>query len=421
MPELISPLVDNTNSPVCGGAVEDRPGRAEAREGSLPSSGVHNACCQVNVLLLMDEFAGQDAGSEQHLMFLLNRLPQEKARVHFAVLGEPGDKPADLPPVEPIVLSRVYRIGVWSTLQYLQRLTRLIKSLRIDVVHAFFQGSETAALLATRLARQGSVLGVRRDVGYWHTRRTLWQARVARLFRAEYAANCEAAKQSAVDREWIPANRITVIPNPLNEQRLQDGLSNVVSAESLGIRNGEQVVGIVATLRPVKDHASFLQSARLVLDRFPHTRFVIIGRQLPEHFAGLRSLAGTLGIEPQISWVGSVENPVTVLPHCEVAVLSSKSEGLSNALIEYAGVGVPAVATNVGGNSEVVEDGQTGFLVPPGSPEPMAERICRLLSDRTLRQTFGETARLRAKSLFSEQKTLDDYVKLYMRLSGNRE
>jgi glycosyltransferase involved in cell wall biosynthesis len=241
-----------------------------------------------------------------------------------------------------------------------------------------------------------------------------------RLFRAEYAANCEAAREFAVNEEWIPTRRFTVIPNPLPRQRLQEGLRNLVSAESLGIRHGEQVVGIVAMLRPVKDHPTFLRAARSVLDRFPRTRFLVVGRQLPEYFDGLRSLAGELGIEEQISWVGSVENPVTVLPHCDVGVLSSSSEGLSNALIEYAGVGLPTVATQVGGNPEVVEHGRTGFLVPPGSPEPMAERICQLLSDGTLRKTIGENARRRAESRFSEQKVLEEYLKLYSRLNGCR-
>jgi glycosyltransferase involved in cell wall biosynthesis len=101
-----------------------------------------------------------------------------------------------------------------------------------------------------------------------------------------------------------------------------------------------------------------------------------------------------------------------------VGVLSSRSEGLSNALIEYAGVGIPTVATDVGGNSEVVEEGQTGFLVPPGSPERMAERICRLLAGGELRRTFGDNARRRAEVCYSEKRVLEEYVSLYQRIAG---
>lgn len=418
MPELMSPLSDNVDSPTCGGAVEDRSDRRELRIQGFSPADNNEVRDRVNVLFLMDTFANPDGGSEQHLMFLLRQLPPEKVHAHFAVLGDMLDEHLPLFPIEPIVLGRRYRFSPLNAAKRVGRLARVIKSLRADVVHTFFQASETAALLATRLARQGTVLGVRRDVGFWHTRRTLWQTRLMRLFGANCAANCEAAKEFAVRKEWIPSRRFSVIANPLPTERLEVGLRNVASAESLGIRDGEQVVGIVAMLRPVKDHATFLRAARIVLDRFPRTRFLAIGRQLPEHFPGIRSLADALGIERQISWVGSVENPVTVLPHCDVGVLSSSSEGLSNALIEYAGVGVPTVATDVGGNSEVVEEGQTGFLVPPGSPESMAERICELLSDSSLRQTFGENARRRAESRFSEKRVLEEYVSLYMRLAG---
>lgn len=417
MPELTPPLLD-VDSPTCDGSVWDRSDSSDSRAQGPSSTDSDEVRDKLNVLFLMDTFATPDAGSEQHLMFLLKQLPSEKVRVHFAVLADIRDEHLPLFPVEPICLGRGYRFSPLNAAKRIRRLARVIKSLRVDVVHAFFQASETAALLATRLAGRGTVLAVRRDVGFWHTRRTLWQARLLRLFSASYAANCEAAKEFAVRKEWLPSHRFSVILNPLPAKRLEEGLRNVVPAESLGIRDGEQVVGIVAMLRPVKDHATFLRAARLVLDRLPRTRFLVVGRQLPEYFPSIRSLARELGIERQISWVGSVENPVTVLPHCDVGVLSSGSEGLSNALIEYAGVGVPTVATDVGGNSEVVEEGRTGFLVPPSSPEPMADRICELLSDSALRQVFGEQARHRAESLFSEKSVLKEYRSLYLRLAS---
>ena len=416
MPELTQSLTERAKEPTGEELVEARGDSRQAR--SRPAVPPEGSRPLVKVLFLMDEFANSDGGSEQHLMFLLKRLPAHRVEVHFAVLGDMRDEHLPLFPVEPIVLGKNYRFSPINAAKRVVRLARVIRSLRADVVHAFFQTSETAALLATRLARQGSVLGVRRDTGFWHTRRTLWQARLMRLFQAEYAANCQAAKEFAVRKEWLPARRFTVILNPLPTDRLAAGLRNVVPAESLGIRRDEQVVGIVAMLRPVKDHATFLRAARRVLDRFPQTRFLVIGRQLPDPFPRLQALAGELEIDEQVTWVGSVENPVTILPHCDVGVLSSRSEGLSNALIEYAGVGLPAVATDVGGNREIVQEGHTGFLVPPASPEAMAERICRLLSDSALRTKFGENARRRAGWLFSEKRVLEEYAQLYFRLAA---
>jgi glycosyltransferase involved in cell wall biosynthesis len=102
----------------------------------------------------------------------------------------------------------------------------------------------------------------------------------------------------------------------------------------------------------------------------------------------------------------------------DVAVLSSQSEAMSNAIVEYMAAGVATVATSVGGTPEVVEENVTGFLVPPRSPETMANRICRLLEDDALRRQLGENAQRRAQKLWSEDKVLEQYSVLYRRLAG---
>jgi glycosyltransferase involved in cell wall biosynthesis len=293
----------------------------------------------------------------------------------------------------------------------------LIRQEGIDVVHAFCRSSERVGLLATRLARYGKVLGSRRNVGYWHTRLTLWQARALQLCGAHYAANCQAAKEFSVTQEWIRPDRITVIHNPLSADRVADGFRNVPSRAALGLDPCDRVVGIVATLRPVKDYPTFLHAAQLVLREHPQTRFLVMGTPAPKMLPELQALACSLGIGQRISWLGPVPNPTSILPHCDVAALSSRSEGFSNALLEYAAVGLATVATDVGGNREIVQDGQTGFLVPPGEPASMARRLCQLLSDDSLRREFGARARRRAESEFSEQKVLDDYTALYLRLA----
>jgi glycosyltransferase involved in cell wall biosynthesis len=177
-------------------------------------------------------------------------------------------------------------------------------------------------------------------------------------------------------------------------------------------------VALVATVRPIKDHATFLRAARLVLDRHPGTRFFAIGKHEPPYFTELQSLADELNIAEHVRWFGPVDNPLSILAHCDLGVLSSRSEGFSNALLDYAVAGLATVATDVGGTPEVVEDGRTGFLVPPQSPERMADRICQLLQDAPLRQAFGARAAARAGALFSEQRILNQYSQLYLHLAG---
>jgi glycosyltransferase involved in cell wall biosynthesis len=373
---------------------------------------------RINILLLVDEFYAGHGGTEQHILFLLKKLPRGPFRIHFAVLTRIYHGNPALFPVEPVLLRNGCRSGPVGVVQRLHQLASFITRNRIDVVHAFSPVGEIFALLATRLARRGRVLAIRRNTGYWHTRSTLWRARLVRLLGAEYVANCDAAKAFSVSNEWIPPHRLTVIRNPVQLDRLKEGLCDVTTAASLGIQNGEQIVGMVATIRPIKDHATFFRAAQFVVKRCPRTRFLVVGGHLPESMAEVKALTGTLGIERQVSWTGPVSNPFSLLPHFDVGVLSSQSEGFSNALLEYATAGVATVATDVGGTREIVQENQTGFLVPPRSPELMAERICRLLCDESLRGRFGENARRRAETCFSEEKVLRQYSELYLRLAN---
>src|SRR5208283_2835097 len=120
----------------------------------------------------------------------------------------------------------------------------------------------------------------------------------------------------------------------------------------------------------------------------------------------------------QVTWLGPMPNPLTVVPLFDVAVLSSQSEAMSNSVMEYTAAGVPTVATDVGGTREILQDGDTGFLVPAQAPGVLAERIGRLLADRTLRDTLGQNARDRANTVFSQVRILAQYAELYARVAG---
>jgi glycosyltransferase involved in cell wall biosynthesis len=375
------------------------------------------------ILFLIDDFVGAEGGTEQHLLFLQRELPREVFDLHFGVLSGIQRFDPDLFPVSPIMLGENTRQGPRGVLRRLRNLSRLIKVVEADVVHAFCRTSELYACMAVWMAGRGRVLGVRRNIGYWHNWRSLSTARIVALFGGvEYAANCEAARRFAVQVEWISPHRVCVIQNPISTRRLAEGLANIPSRSSLGIADGEQVVGMVAVVKPIKDYATFFHAARLVLDEHPRTRFLVIGCEEDHRYAiKMQQLACQLGIDGQVSWLGPMPNPISVLPLLDVAVLSSQSEAFSNALLEYAAVGVATVATDVGGVREIVANGQTGFIVPLQAPEAMAERISRLLANDSLCQAFGESASSNANIMFSEEKVLREYGDLYKRLATSQQ
>ena len=180
--------------------------------------------------------------------------------LHFGVLTGLERIRAEDFPVRPVMLNG-FAHGLRGGLARLRHLAAFIRTSEINVVHAFGLASELQACLAVRLAGRSKVLGVRRNIGYCHTWRSRWIGRLVGLLGAQYAANCEAARDFAARVEWIGRRRVTVIRNPVQTKRIEEGLASMLPRSALGIADDEQAVGIVATVRLVKDYGTFLRAA----------------------------------------------------------------------------------------------------------------------------------------------------------------
>jgi glycosyltransferase involved in cell wall biosynthesis len=171
-------------------------------------------------------------------------------------------------------------------------------------------------------------------------------------------------------------------------------------------------MSIVANLRnPVKDHPMFLRAAARVRAVVPDAAFAIAGEG--ELMKGLRELAGELGIENDVFFLGRCDNVADLLFASEVGVLSSKAEGFANAILEYMAAGLPVVATDVGGAREAIAEGETGYLVASGDNVKMAERIIEVLSESKRARAMGERGKLIAAEKFSCDRHLQNTLELY--------
>jgi glycosyltransferase involved in cell wall biosynthesis len=178
-----------------------------------------------------------------------------------------------------------------------------------------------------------------------------------------------------------------------------------------------QVVGIVGRLVRVKDHDTLFAAARAILKTRSDVRFVVAGDG-PLRVSLEGSAKRALG--NRVQFLGWVQNLVALYRALDVIALTSRNEGTPAALIEAAACSVPAVATDVGGVSEVVLDGRTGFLVPPGESDMVAQRLLMLLSNSELRQEFGSAARDHVLERFDAGRAADAHDALYRELLSNR-
>ncbi len=168
---------------------------------------------------------------------------------------------------------------------------------------------------------------------------------------------------------------------------------------------------MVGRLSPEKDVLTLLKALKIVAREEPRFRLEIAGDGTCR--SALENSCAELGIERQVRFLGNVKDIPRLLARASMCVLSSITEGMSLTLLEAMARGLPVVATRVGGNAEVVVDGQTGLLVPARNPELLAVAMLRLWRDAALARRMGLAGRQRVEAHFNVKRMVNDYEMLY--------
>jgi glycosyltransferase involved in cell wall biosynthesis len=230
--------------------------------------------------------------------------------------------------------------------------------------------------------------------------------------------------QAQLRSEGVAADKITVIYNGLEIDRVRPAVP-VSKTEALGFLglkaelNERPIVTIVANMRlPVKDHAMFLRMAQRVSDSIPATAFVLAGEG--ELMPSIMRQAEDAGLSANTFFTGACDKLAELLAVSDVCVLTSKSEGFSNSILEYMAAARPVVVTSVGGAGEAVREGETGYLVESGDDATMAQKVLLLLNDTEKARAMGERGYQLVKEKFSRAAQLANTEKLYDRLLQSR-
>lgn len=221
----------------------------------------------------------------------------------------------------------------------------------------------------------------------------------------------EKTKLAMATYDRLPERRIKVIHNGVDSRKFQSGADLAKKRLELGISKGACVIGTAARLEPVKNLPMMLRMFAIVVRDIPTCVLVIAGEGSEE--TRLRALAAELGIERGLRFIGLRSDLPDILPLLDVFLLSSHTEGISVTLLEAMASGVPAVVTDVGGNPEVVVEGETGFLVPPEDVGVMADRVMKILSNRALSERMSRTSVERVTTEFSFSRMFMKYREIY--------
>jgi glycosyltransferase involved in cell wall biosynthesis len=355
----------------------------------------------VRVCFLIDRL--RPAGTESQLVALIRHLDRARVEPYLCLLDGEDELSRSLEPDScPVLRLGVRSLHRWETLRGAWRLAGFLRRERIDVFQVYFVDSTYLGVPVARLAGVPYVVRTRNNAGYWITPLHRWLGWVYHRFTDATVANCEASRRSVLSEERPSPRRVLVLENGVDLARFP--LTPPPGAVS-------RAVGVVANLRPVKGLDVFARAAAAVRATHPGATFHVAGEgeQRPE----LERLAADLGLAGRFHLPGTVYDIPEFLGRLDVAVLPSHSEGMSNALLEYMSAARPIVATAVGGNVRIIEDGLHGLLVPAGDPAALAEAIRRLLDDHELARRLGRAARRRVEKRYSRQAMVRRFEAFY--------
>jgi glycosyltransferase involved in cell wall biosynthesis len=383
---------------------EERPLRKQATAGTA-----RRRTDPVRICFLIDELA--TAGTETQLLALIGHLDRRRFAPCLCLLR--GHAPASraLEPGE----CPVFRLGVGSlrrpaTLMKWWRFTRWLRREQIEVLQAYFPDSCYFGMTAAWLAGVPHRLRTRNNIGHGLTPAHRNLGRLLNRLTTATVANCRAARSALLGAESPPAGSVFVLENGVD-------LDRFLAVPPLSpSRSPAPSVGAVANLRPVKGIDVLLRAVARLSTSHPAIQLLVAGEG--EARTGLERLATALSLAGRCNLVGSTADIADFLGRLDVAVLASRAEGMSNAVLEYMAAGRPIVATSVGATPELIEHGVHGLLVPPDDDASLAAAVARLLDDRALACRLAAAARQRAGERFSRGAMVRRFEEFYMRLTG---
>jgi glycosyltransferase involved in cell wall biosynthesis len=354
-------------------------------------------------------------GAETLLVNLIRRMDRNRFSPQVCCLkerGPLGEELANEIPVHERMIGGKYDIAV------VNRLNRLLLDQQIDAVVTVGAGDKMFwGRLAAKRARVPVICSALHSTG--------WPDGVGRMNRMltpitdAFIAVANSHGEFLRDEEKFPASKVHVIPNGVDTDRFQFSEADRTRLRSeLGISHQAPVMGIVAALRPEKNHLSFLRVAARVASRLPGARYLIVGDG-PER-PKLEIAVSDLALKDSVKFLGSRNDVPELLSAIDLFVLTSNNEASPVSILEAMSMGLPVVATDVGSVSENVRVGETGYLAPAGNSDLLAQFCLQALEDRQLCASLGRNGRAHVEKCGSLQAMVKGYEDLLTKIYGEK-
>jgi L-malate glycosyltransferase len=354
----------------------------------------------LNLAVVMTSF--DPGGTERQMLELVRRLDRSRWTVRVACLHARGEWMAcareAAGAISEFPINGFLRPG---TCRQAWAFARWLTHHRIDVVQAVDFYTNIFALPAAAFARVPVRIGSRRGLNTDRSSAQLAVQRAAYACAHAIVTN-SAAMAGSLRAEGVSPEKVVIIPNGLDVEAFRP---------SPPCPRRRRVI-VVSNLRPEKGHDVLVDAAVDILRRFPNAHFDLVGAgpELPS----IRARLLHHGIAGAFSLLGQREDVPALLARADIAVLPSRTESLPNSVLEAMASGLPVVASAVGGVPELIADGRTGCLVPPGDAATLARRVCELMEDPALGTRLGRAARSSVQNRYSFPRMVSAMEALYV-------
>ena len=308
-----------------------------------------------------------------------------------------------------IKMESLRKLNVLSWFNTIFKLIRLIKRRNLDLIHSNGSRPTIYGGIAARITQTPLI---------WHVRiadTDKWVDKVLARFATKILV---VSKAVSLRFKWNK-KKITVVYNGIDLEKFNPLIDGTKIRQEFSLLSSTPLVGIVGRLDNYKGHEYFIKAARKVIDAIPNTRFLIVGDG--ENRKKLESLKMKLGLNGHVIFTGNRDDIAEMMSALDLFVLSSVSEGFGRSAVEAMACGKAVVASNVGGLSEVVEDGVTGKLIPSKNPDSLTMAILSLLEDNEKARRMGHAGRQRTEKMFSLPENIMKTVGIYEQVISNQE
>lgn len=312
--------------------------------------------------------------------------------------------------LEPIVINAK---GTFNW-RLVRSLLRIIREEKVDLIQSHLLGSNVYCALAGLIASKPVIATFHGMVDVSPEERLRWlKFQIMNLGVSRFVAVSQRLCDAIHKERLLNPRKTTVIYNGIDTARYRKSSQTDLRLR-LGIDQSAKLIGSLGNLHPAKGYPDLITAARLVVEKHPHTHFVIAGDIKPHLIGDLELQMRNAGIERHVHFIGFVDDSAEFLSQLDMFLLTSLSEGFSIATIEAMASGLPIVATRCGGPEEIVSDRQNALLVGVGQPATIAQAIMEILESPELAHRLGDAGPGLVAAKFGMGVMLDRYENVYM-------